>query len=265
MSAEDSTTELANKISGDQTAGSDNKENTDLFVAVVEPDQVAPAVEAILFASANPTPSVKLSETLGKIGVNAIKKAIAELNEKYELGNHSFRIRQIGGGYQFFVLPNYSDFVKLLYTKERKLRLTKAALETMAIVAYKQPISKNQIEYIRGVACDGVVSNLLEKSLIKISGRSDGVGRSLLYSATDEFLKFFGLNDFAELPRIAEIEEMIAEMEAERKLRYPAEEDVANSNDENGASVTSGELALEAVSSETAEDSSDPDTATQTE
>lgn len=200
-------------------------------VSQIDPEKLAPALEAILFSSADPTPANKLSEALGKVGVASIKKAIGALNETYEAGGHTFRIRQVGGGYQFFVLPNYTDYVKLLYTKERKLRLTKAALETMAIIAYKQPISKNQIEYIRGVACDGVVSNLLEKSLIKISGRSESVGRPLLYSATDEFLKFFGLNAFDELPRIAEVEEMIAEMEAERRLRNPEPEDELGQGD----------------------------------
>lgn len=95
--------------------------------------------------------------------------------------------------------------------------MTKAALETLAIIAYKQPVSKNQIEYIRGVACDGVIGNLLEKNLVKISGRADGVGRSLLYSATDEFLRFFGLNSFEDLPKIAEIDDLIGMMEAERQ------------------------------------------------
>jgi segregation and condensation protein B len=146
----------------EETTGESAEDSTEArAITQVDPEKVAAAVEAILFSSAEPTPSNKLSDALGKVGVAAIKKAVGALNEQYEAGGHTFRIRQVGGGYQFFVLPSYTDYVKRLYTKERKLRLTKAALETMAIIAYKQPISKNQIEYIRGVACDGVVSNLL--------------------------------------------------------------------------------------------------------
>ena len=180
-------------------------------------EEISLAVEALVFSSPQPLPSQKITAALGKVGLTAIKKAIATLNEKYEADRRSFRIRQVGGGYQYFVLPEYTEYVKRLFSRERKLRLTKAALETLAIVAYKQPVSKNQIEYIRGVACDGVIGNLLEKNLVKIAGRAEGVGRSLLYSATDEFLKFFGLSSFDDLPKITEIDDLIGMMEAERQ------------------------------------------------
>lgn len=180
-------------------------------------EEITLAVEALVFSSPQPLPSQKITAALNKVGLTAIKNAIATLNESYQADGRSFRIRQVGGGYQYYVLPEYTEYVKRLFSRERKLRLTKAALETLAIIAYKQPVSKNQIEYIRGVACDGVIGNLLEKNLVKISGRSDGVGRSLLYSATNEFLKFFGLNTFDDLPKIAEIDDLIGMMEAERQ------------------------------------------------
>ncbi len=182
----------------------------------IEDSDLANYVEAMIFSSASPLPSTKISQALNCGGVSRIKNAIASLNEAYEATGRAFRIRQVAGGYQYYVLPQWSDCLKKLFTKTRKIRLTKAALETMAVVAYNQPVSKNQIEFIRGVAADGVIHNLLEKNLIRISGRSEGAGRSLLYSATDEFLRFFGLNSFDDLPRIAEIEELIQQMEVER-------------------------------------------------
>ncbi len=195
--------------------------------ATVDDGDLANYVEAMVFSSASPIQSAKLSQALGLNGIGRIKKSIATLNESYEASGRAFRIRQVAGGYQYYVLPQWSDCLKKLFTKTRKIRLTKAALETMAIVAYKQPVSKNQIEFIRGVASDGVLHNLLEKNLVRISGRAEGAGRSLLYSATDEFLKFFGLNTFDDLPRIAEIEELIQNMESERADSMPESDDTA--------------------------------------
>ena len=148
-------------------------------------------IESLIFASSEPTSPKLISKTVGDIQSRQIETAVKELNEIYESNNLSFRIRKIAEGYQFYLLPDISDFAARMFRKERKLRLSKAALETLAIVAYKQPVSKSQIEYIRGVASDGVLHNLLEKNLISISGRSDAAGRPLLYSATNEFLKFF--------------------------------------------------------------------------
>ncbi len=241
--------------------------------ASINDTDLANYVEAMVFSSASPLQSAKISQALGMSGVGRIKKAIAALNESYEASDRSFRIRQVAGGYQFYVLPQWSDCLKKLFTKTRKIRLTKAALETMAIVAYKQPVSKNQIEFIRGVASDGVLHNLLEKNLIRISGRAEGAGRSLLYSATDEFLKFFGLNTFDDLPRIAEIEELIQNMESERAEAIHSESEsndsdeatisaVEDSATDGDASATDGE---ELAVNEVIEDSAEEDVAVETE
>jgi len=200
--------------------------------ATIDDSDLQRYVEAMIFSSATPLPTTKISQALNISGVARVKKAVAALNEGYEATERSFRIRQVGGGYQYYILPQWAECLKKLFTRTRKIRLTKAALETMAVVAYKQPVSKNQIEFIRGVACDGVLHNLLEKNLIKISGRSEGPGRSLLYSATDEFLKFFGLNSFDDLPRIAEIEEMIQNMEVERAESARQQDDGATESSE---------------------------------
>jgi len=209
-------------------------------------------VEAMIFSSAAPLPTVKISQALNISGVSRVKKAVAALNEGYEATERSFRIRQVGGGYQYYVLPQWAECLKKLFTRTRKIRLTKAALETMAVVAYKQPVSKNQIEFIRGVACDGVLHNLLEKNLIKISGRAEGAGRSLLYSATDEFLRFFGLNSFDDLPRIAEIEELIQQVEVDRADRADDSDCESDSSDESAETCEIDEEALDSDSIEDA-------------
>lgn len=171
-------------------------------------------VEALILASPEPISSRKIIQVIEDLTPSAIAKAVAKLNERYSESGVSFRIREIAGGYQFFILPEYVGYVEELFARRRKLRLTRAALETAAIVAYRQPVTKVDIEHIRGVASDGVLNNLLEKKLITIVGRAETVGKPLQYGTTDEFLKFFGLNSIKDLPKMAEIEELIAASES---------------------------------------------------
>ena len=142
-----------------------------------------------------------------------VAKAVAGLNSRYAESESSFRIREIAGGFQFYILSEFTGYVQEMFSRTRKMRLTKAALETLAIVAYKQPVTKSEIELIRGVASDGVLHNLLEKNMINITGRADKPGKPLQYGTTDEFLKFFGLNKIEDLPKMNEIEELISEVE----------------------------------------------------
>ncbi|MFH1303393.1 MAG: SMC-Scp complex subunit ScpB, partial [Planctomycetota bacterium] len=144
-----------------------------------------------------------------------VSKAVAGLNSRYMECRSSFRIREIAGGYQHYILPEFAGFVEELFSRQRKLRLTRAALETAAIIAYKQPATKAQIEHIRGVASDGVIQNLLEKNMITIVGRAKTVGKPLQYGTTSEFLKFFGLNSLDDLPKMSEIVELINFRESE--------------------------------------------------
>ena len=129
-----------------------------------------------------------------------------------ETGN-AYRIREVAGGYQFYILPEYTGYVEELFTRRRKMRLTRAALETLAIVAYRQPVTKTEVEQIRGVASDGVIHNLLEKNMLAITGRASTIGKPLQYGTTDDFLKFFGLNHLEDLPKMSEIEELVAASE----------------------------------------------------
>ena len=143
--------------------------------------------------------------------LSIIHEAVQILNDAYESTGRAFRLIEIAGGYQFATRTEYGEFVARLFREKSRRRLSGAALETLAIVAYKQPVSKNDIENIRGVNCDEVLKSLLEKNLITITGRAETVGRPLLYGTTVDFLRHFGLPRIQDLPRPREIEELMKE------------------------------------------------------
>jgi len=176
-------------------------------------DYLASTVEAIILASPEPIPARKVAAVLEDVTPSQVAEAVAQLNDRYLTAETSFRIREIAGGYQYYIMPEYVGYVEELFARRRKLRLTRASLETVAIIAYKQPTTKAEVEHIRGVASDGVIHNLLEKKMITIVGRADTVGKPLQYGTTDEFLKFFGLNKLSDLPKMAEIEELVSAAE----------------------------------------------------
>lgn len=137
-----------------------------------------------------------------------IKDIIRSLNEEFEVENRAIKIVDYAGGYSFTTKSEFGQIVARFYNRKSKKKLSKAALEVLAIIAYKQPISKPGIEEIRGVNSNEVVNSLLEKDLIKIAGRSKNIGKSLLYGTNDEFLKLFALNSIEDLPKLKEIEEL---------------------------------------------------------
>jgi segregation and condensation protein B len=176
---------------------------------MIKEENINCTLEALILSSPEPVPVKRLCEVMDDISAARVRQAVDDLNNLYMGCGGSFRIRELAGGFQMYVLPDFEQAVKRLLTKQRTIRLSQAALETLAIIAYKQPVTKTDIEHIRGVACDGVLHNLLERRLILMAGRSDGPGRPLLYRTTQDFLKFFGLNRLSDLPRMDEIEEMI--------------------------------------------------------
>jgi segregation and condensation protein B len=145
------------------------------------------------------------------IELPVIHSAVELLNGQYEGTTRAFRIIEIAGGYQFATRSEYGEYVARLFKEKSRRRLSGASLETLAIVAYKQPVSKNDIENIRGVNCDEVLKSLLEKNLITITGRAESVGRPLLYGTTIDFLRHFGLHTLYDLPRPREIDELMKE------------------------------------------------------
>ncbi len=143
------------------------------------------------------------------------------LNQKYEENGNAYRILRIANGYLYATLETFAKYVGFLSSERAKRRLSQAALETLAIIAYKQPITKPELESIRGVNSDYILTTLLEKNLITINGRAETVGRPLLYGTTDEFLKYFGLNTLTDLPKPRELEEIMQDedfIEQKRKI-----------------------------------------------
>lgn len=127
--------------------------------------------------------------------------AIKELRNKYQSEDYSFQIEFLGGGFQFLTKPAYQTSISILLKQQSQKRLSTAQLETLSIIAYKQPITKGEIEQIRGVNSDYSVQKLLEKELVEIQGKSEGVGRPLIYGTSEKFMEYFGINSVSELPQ----------------------------------------------------------------
>ena len=172
----------------------------------MEPDQAREIVEALLFSCDEPVRVRTLVEIVGDgVGASEIRQAIKDLNAMYEERNASFSIVEIAGGVQLLTAPAFDPWIRRLQKTRQRARLSRAALETLAIVAYRQPVTRPEVEGIRGVDCGAVFATLLERGLIKISGRGEGVGRPILYATTPPFLEHFGLRSLSQLPRLDEI------------------------------------------------------------
>ncbi len=192
-------------------------------------EEVAATVEAMLFASDAPLPASRIA-SVAELPASRVKKAVTALNDRYgEVGN-SFRIEEIAGGYQMLTLPEYNDVLSRLFTARKDSRLSQPAMETLAIIAYRQPILRADIEAIRGVACGEVLRGLLEKNLIKIVGRAEVIGRPMLYGTTKAFLEVFGLANLDDLPRVEELRTP-EEQQADKDDELPFEESAEESTD----------------------------------
>jgi segregation and condensation protein B len=165
---------------------------------------VESVVEAVLFASDEPLTVTRLADIVGT-NVKQLRKHIDDLNEKYKTNNNAFRIEQIAGGFQLLTLNGYNHWLKKLVRARDEGTLSQAALETLAIIAYKQPIIRADIEAIRGVAAGDMIRNLMYKGLVKIVGRAEVVGRPMLYGTTKKFLEIFMLNSLNDLPKAEEL------------------------------------------------------------
>lgn len=161
-------------------------------------------VEALLFSSDSPATAVKLAGWLAAGDAGDVKRHIAALNLRYEEQGAAFRIEQIAGGFQMLTLPDYNPWISKLHKSRADSRLSKAALETLAIVAYKQPVLRADIESVRGVAVGDMLVRLREMNLVKIAGRAEEIGRPMLYGTTKKFLDVFGLHSLKDLPDLDE-------------------------------------------------------------
>ena len=173
-------------------------------------------IEALIFSSDEPISENEIIRAIKgidgeeiEIDSDDVHSAVEDLNNKYEENGNSFKIRKIANGFIFATTEINAKYVGFLSSEKSKRRLSQAALETLAIIAYKQPVTKPELEQIRGVNSDYILNTLLEKNLITITGRAETIGRPLLYGTTTEFLKYFGLYNLSDLPKTREIEEIM--------------------------------------------------------
>jgi segregation and condensation protein B len=169
-------------------------------------DHLEKHLEALIFSSEDPVTAVDLGRCLSELfevdfAQEEILSALNSITKKYESDEYIFQVVSIAGGYQFLTKPAYQPSISLLLKQKSKKRLSTTALETLSIIAYKQPITKAQIEAIRGVNSDYAIQRLLEKELVMIKGKSDGPGKPLLYGSGKKFMEYFGIMSLSELPQ----------------------------------------------------------------
>jgi segregation and condensation protein B len=165
-------------------------------------DNTHAVIEALIFSSERPLSIEQIRKTLDDLEPADIRRIIEELKKEYEDNNRGMRIIEIAGGFQMITPADFSVFLKKLYKQRRIERLSRPALETLAIIAYKQPVTKFEIESLRSVNIDGVVGNLMDKGLVRIAGRKKAPGRPYVFGTTRQFLEHFGLKSLEELPKI---------------------------------------------------------------
>ena len=163
-------------------------------------------IEALIFCAPEPLSSSEMVKCLSEmfeadVPLDHVESAIYDLRKKYNQDEFAFSLEQISGGYQFLTKPAYQTSISILLKQQSQKRLSTAQLETLSIIAYKQPITKGEVEQIRGVNCDYSVQKLLEKELIEIKGKSEGVGKPLIYGTSKKFMEYFGINSIQDLPQ----------------------------------------------------------------
>ena len=184
----------------------------------MSPEPVA-ALEALLFASPDPLPRERLAELLPELSAEELAAALAALRARYASPESGLMLDEVAGGFRLATRPEVADTLARL-SAVRPSRLSRPALETLAIIAYRQPITKAEVEAVRGVNIDGVLKTLGERGLIRILGRKREPGRPMLYGTSKAFLEYFGFQDLSELPTLREIEALVASPPAPRPMEY---------------------------------------------
>ena len=165
-------------------------------------------VEAVLFASDAPLKAEEIARADESLDEDRVEEAIRELQVFYDESERGFQIAEVAEGFQILTRPEFASYLERFDTVPRPSRLSGPALETLAIIAYRQPLSKAEIEDIRGVSADGVLNSLLERKLVRVVGRKEAVGRPLIYGTTKEFLQYFGLKDLADMPELKDLQQI---------------------------------------------------------
>ena len=174
----------------------------------MQKSEIKKIIEALLFAARDPLTQAQVNNVFDPDTPNLIK-IVDQLNKQYSKNENAFIINKVAGGFQIVSKKKYEHFISKLFKKSSRLKLSLAAMDTLAIIAYKQPINRYEVEAIRGVDSSGVLKTLLNHELIKIKGRDFGPGRPLLYKTTTKFLEYFGLDRISDMPKLKEISELI--------------------------------------------------------
>ncbi len=217
-------------------------------------------VEALILSSTEPISAVKLAEIIPYCKPGHAKDLVNELNTEYTEQDRAFEIWEVAGGYQLRTRAEFSGYLQKLQ-KERILRLSKAALETLAIVAYRQPATRAEIEDVRGVDVGAVLKSLLERHLIRIAGQREVPGRPMLYGTTRRFLEVFGLDQLKDLPTLREVDELMRE---QGLIEDPNEEPSSNDDAKDASASDTETLALARTEVETLTEVSDEQTESST-
>ena len=179
----------------------------------MEQAELKRSIESIIFVSGEPVSVDKIAQVFPDIEKSAIRSCLKELTSEWEEMERGIFLANVSGGYQFRTAPGSSDHITNFLKRVKKFRLSRAALEVIAIIAYKQPVTRVEIESIRGVDCSGVINVLLERQIIEIKGRKEVIGKPFLYGTTGEFLEVFGLKSLGDLPTLKEIDEISQNLE----------------------------------------------------
>ena len=168
-----------------------------------EEDNIRSVIEALLFASERPLTVDQIKKVLDNLDAGQVKRSLEKLKDEYEEGNRGMRLVEVAGGYKMISAPMFASFLRKLFKGPQNTeKLSGPSMETLAIIAYKQPLSKMEIETLRKVNADGVMGTLMDKSLIRVTGRRDAPGRPKVYGTTKEFLEYFGLKSLEDLPKL---------------------------------------------------------------
>jgi segregation and condensation protein B len=173
-------------------------------------DNTRSVIEAMLFISDKPVTVEQIRDVVGSLDAGQVRQIVSELNAEYEQLNRGIRITEVAGGFRMITPPQLAPFLRKMFKQRRAERLSKPALETLAIIAYKQPLTRLEIETLRNVNVDGVMSSLVEKGLIRITGRKNAAGRPFVYGTTRLFLEYFGLKSLDELPKMEDFTKLKA-------------------------------------------------------
>lgn len=201
-------------------------------------ENLQPYIEALIFAADQPIPPEEIKYCLentldASIDIEVIHEAVSELKQKFSADHFAIEISEIAGGYQFLTKGAYHHVIGNYLKQTTNKKLSRVALETLSIIAYKQPVSKPELEKIRGVNCDYALQKLLDKELVTILGRSDAVGKPLIYGTSDKFMHYFGLNDLTDLPKLKEFAPPASEIGGPAPLEMEADTAISPPNDES--------------------------------